>query len=41
MELEYQGENHKDCISYDQLDRLNYTLYTLLLHVLVAAMAPE
>lgn len=41
MELEYRDENHSDRISYDQLDRLNFGIYSFLLSVWAATMAPE
>ena len=39
MELEYKDKKHSGCFSYDQLDRLNFAIYTFLLSVWAASLA--
>lgn len=39
MELNYRDEKHSGCFSYDQLDRLNFAIYTFLLSVSAASQA--
>lgn len=41
MEFEYIDERHSGKISYDQLDRLNFEVYALLLSIWAASMAPQ